>query len=149
MQERELRADLLGRVHHRRPREDEAARDAQSFGDRGRRNRVGGRDERAEHEADGPRQPRDGLMADSRDRERRREHEADRQQRERADVSAQIAERREERRRVEKRRQDRDEHDVRLQRDMRNAGHESERKTAENEQDRVGNSQKRREREQP
>ena len=76
-------------------------------------------------------------------------HEADREQRERPDVSPQIAERREERRRIEERRQDRDEHDVRLQRNVRDAGHEAEREPAEHEQDRVRDAQDRRESEEP
>ena len=88
-------------------------------------------------------------MADCRDREHRDEDKGDRKQRERADVSPQVAKRREERRRVEKRREDCDENDVRLKRDMRDARHEAERETAENEQDRIGNAEERREHEKP
>ena len=61
---------------------------------------------------------------------------------------AQVAERGEERRRVEERRQDRDEHDLRLQLDVRDARHEAEREPAEHEQDRVRHAQPRRKREQ-
>ena len=65
----------------------EPAWDAEPCCDRIRRDGVGGRDERAEHEADRPREARDGGMADGRNGDRRREHEPDREQRERTDVS--------------------------------------------------------------
>ena len=55
-------------------------------GDRRRRDGVGRRDDRAEHERGLPRHARDDRVDADRDRDARRQHEADRQQRDRRDV---------------------------------------------------------------
>ena len=93
-------------------------------GDLGRGERVGRGDDRAEREGDRPRES-DPLVRDDRDRGHRRDDEAECEQRDRPLVRAQVAERREERAGVEERRQDGHEHDVRRQRDVRQAGDEA------------------------
>ncbi len=73
-------------------------------------------------------------MGDNRDDARRRDDEPDREERDGPEVRAQVAQAGEERCRVEERRQDRDEHEVRRQLHLRQAGHEAEQQPADDEE---------------
>ena len=115
--------------------------------DRGRRDRVGGRDDGAERERRRPAEA-DHAVGDDGDGGHRHQHEPDREQADRPRVRAQVAERGEERGGVEERRQDADEHELGLELEGRDPRREPEREAAEHEQDRVGDSRPRREREQ-
>ena len=126
----------------------EPARDAEARGDRRRRHRIGGCDDGADHEADGPGEAADQGVAHRSHREHRREHEAQGEQRDGPRIGAQVAQRGEEGGRVEQRRQEADEHDVRPQRVVRDARDEPDREAAEHEQDRVRDPQDRREHQQ-
>ena len=90
----------------------------------------------------------DHGVGDDRDRGHRHQHEPDRQQADRPRVRAQIAQRGEERRGVEQRRQHADEHELGRQLEVGDPRHESERETAEDEQDRIRDPRPRGERQQ-
>ena len=102
---------------------DDPVRDAQLAADRGRRDGIGGRDDRAEDERRRPVEA-EHVVGDGGDADHRRQDEPDRKQRDRPDVSAKLAKRREERRRVEDRRQEDQEDEVRVELDLRRARHE-------------------------
>jgi hypothetical protein len=78
-------------------------------------------------------------VRDDRDRAHRRQHEADRQQRDRAHVAPQVVQVGEERGRVQQRRQEDHEHQLGLELDLGQAGHEAERQPAHDQHDRVRN----------
>ena len=126
---------------------DQAPGQSQPLRDRGCGGRIGGRDDRAEHEGLCPAQADHGV-GDPRDNHHRHQHEPDREQPDRTHVRAQLAERGEVRAGVEQRRQDGHEHQVRPQGDRRDPGNESNRQAAEHEQDRVGDPDELRGREQ-
>ena len=79
---------------------------------RGRGDRVGRPDDRAEHERRLPAHPRHDRVGDDRDGRHRREHEADREQRERPHLGLELARRRVPAGRVQQRREEDEEHDV-------------------------------------
>ena len=80
--------------------------------------------------------------------ERGGDDEADGQRADRAQVHAQAAQRREEGRDVEQRRQDEEEDEVRVDLDARHAGHESEQEPANHQEDRIGDAEPPRDRDQ-
>ena len=110
--------------------------------------RVGRRDDRAEHERRRPREPVDDRVRDDRDADRRHDDEPDREEPDRARVGSQVAERREERRAVEQRRQDAEEDELRLELELGNARDDANGEPADDEQDRVRDTKRRRAREQ-
>src|SRR5262249_53838578 len=126
---------------------DDPVRQPDAAGDLGDREGVGRRDDRAERERRGPREAEPGVGDDG-DAGHRRADEPASEQRDRPQIRAQVAQRGEERRRVEERRQERDEDDVRRQDDRRQARDEAERDAARDEQNRHGDPQRGREREQ-
>ncbi len=109
---------------------------AEPAGDRGRRDRVGRGDDRAEHERHIPGQARNHVRHPA-DDDRRDDHEADRQQRDRLHVRAQLVQIAEERRRIEQRRQRDDEDDRRVDLEVGDARHEAQQRAADDEDDRV------------
>jgi hypothetical protein len=119
---------------------DQAPRDPHALGDGGGGGRVGGRDDRAEDEGDGPAQIGDDVVRDGRDDEHRREDEPDGEEADRAGVLPQISQGGEKGGPVEERREHRDQDEVGRQLDRGNARYEAEDETAENEQDRIGDS---------
>jgi hypothetical protein len=116
----------------------DATRRTQPPHDRGRRDRVRGRDDRAEHEGRRPGQLRHDCVRDDRDGDHGQQDEPDREHPDRPHIRAQVSERREEGRRVEERRQHPDEHELGRQLEFRHARGEAEREPAEHEQDRIG-----------
>ena len=105
---------------------DEASGDAKPAHDRRRSDRIGRRDDGAEHKRGAPRQPGYCGMGDDGNRDRRRDHEADGEDANRASVRPQVPHRREEGGEVDQRRQDGDEHDLRRELQGRDAGDETE-----------------------
>ncbi len=108
--------------------------------------RVGGGDDRPEHERDLPGHAGYELVRDCRDRAHRHQDETDAGDRDRPEVPAQIAEVREEGGAVEQRGQEDDEHDVRIEVHLGQAGDETEKRAADDEHDRVGDRKATRER---
>ncbi len=132
--------------HQRRAVVDEALalddrrhvpRHAEAPGDRGRRERIGRRDDGAERERRRPRQPSDRRVRGHRHGDRGEEHERDRAERDRAQVPAQVAQRGEVRRVEQQRRQEDEEDELRVELDVRHAGREADEAAADHEQDRV------------
>ena len=115
---------------------DHPTRRADAAGDFRGSKRVGWRDDGAEGERPAPRQAVDGLVRNPGDAHSRDHDQSDGEHRDRAQVGAQVAQAREEGRRVEERRQDRDEDEIRRQRQLRHTGQEAEHETAADEQDR-------------
>jgi hypothetical protein len=76
-------------------------------------------------------------VGDDRDGARGGEHEPDREQADRADVLAQLAQPGEERRRVEQRGQEDEQHEIRLELDVRDARDQPEPEASEHEEDRI------------
>jgi hypothetical protein len=116
---------------------EQAARRPEAPEDRGGRDRVGRRDDRAEDEGHLPVEPDHRVRHDG-DRRHRDQHERDREQGDRAGVGAEIAQRREERRPVQQRRQEDEQHEVGRKVDLGHAWHEAEGQAAQHERDRVG-----------
>ena len=116
--------------------------------DRGRRHRVGRRDDRAERERDRPRQP-DHLVGDDGDRGRGDQHEPDRGQRDRPRAVAQAAQVGEERGRVQQRRQEDEQHQVGVERDLGDPRHQPEQQASDHQRDRIRDLEPVRERVQP
>jgi hypothetical protein len=110
--------------------------------------RIGRRDDCAQHEGALPRQALDELVRNHRDRERGGDDEADCEQADRPHVRAQVAERGEERCVVQERRQHPEEHELRVEVELGHARQEAEHQPTEHEQDRVGDPYGRREGEQ-
>ena len=128
---------------------DRATRHAEPARDRRRGDRVGRRDDRAEHEC---RRPTRGRSRSGSDRDRRpssRSTSPIASSEIGSDVPPQLAQAGVEGGRVEERRQDADEHDVRRQRDVRHARREAEHEAADDEQDRIRDAQRVGEQEQP
>ena len=123
---------------------DGAPRHSQPAHDRGGRERIGRRNHCAEDEGRAPGHVVDHRVRDDGDRGHRREHEPDRERADRTDVLPELPQRREERGRIEERRQERDQHELRRQLERGHPRDEPERQAAEDEQDRVGNVQRRR-----
>ena len=119
---------------------DESAGKAEPLRNRRRRGRVRRRDDRPQDERGRPAEARNRGVCHGGDCDHGRQHEADREQPDGADVRAQLAQRAEEGRAVQQRGEDCDEDDVRRQLDPRHAGDEAERKAAEDERDRIGDS---------
>ena len=115
---------------------DRAARNAEAAGDRRRGERVGRRDDRAEHEAHGPREA-DHVVSRDRDHHHRQRHEPDREQRDRPQVALQVAQTGVERGRIEERRQDPEDDRVGRKGHRRHERDEPEREPADDQQDRV------------
>ena len=120
---------------------DQAARDAEAAPDRGGGDRVGGRDDRAEHERRRPRQVVDEPVRDGGDTDHRRGDEPDREQGDGPEVRAQVAHRGEEGRRVEQRRQEAEQDDLGPELELGQTRDEREREPAQHQQDRVRNPQ--------
>ena len=130
-------------VHERLALDDrhEPARDAEAARDCARSEWIRRCDDRAEHERRSPGEPEGGVR-DRADSRHRRGDETQSEQRDRTEVRAEVAQRREEPSRIEQRGQHADEHELRRQRDARDARHEAERQPAEDEQDRVRDAQR-------
>ena len=120
---------------HGEPRDDGGGRDL-----------VGRRDDRAERQRDGPRDAGNQRVRDDGHRSRGRDDQADREGGDIAQVRAQAAQRREEGRRVEDRREDEEEDEVRLDVGPRQARHEPEQQAADDQEDRVGDPEAARDR---
>ena len=101
---------------------------------------VGGGDDRAQYEGGPPVEP-DHVVRDGGNRDHGDQHHRHGQQEYRARVAAQVAQRREERGAVEQRRQEDEQHQLRVELDLRDAGHEADDGAAEHQRDRVGNPQ--------
>ncbi len=102
---------------------DDPVRDTELAPDGGRRDRVGGGDDRAQDERGRPVESQ-GEVRHRRDADHRRQDEADRQQGDRPDIPAKLAKRREERRRVQDRRQEDEQDEVGFEGNLGRAGHE-------------------------
>ena len=89
--------------------------DAEATRDRGRRQRIRGRDDRSQNERARPRQAVDELMSDNGHADGCHTDESDRQQADRPNVRTQVTKRGEERRAVEQRRKDAEEDELRLE----------------------------------
>ena len=139
LEEDERRAvvdQALALDHRQRP-----ARDAEPPADRCRRDRVGRRHDRSEHERSRPRQA-DHRVHDSRDRHSCCCNQPEREERDRPKIPAQLSQSGVVRGQVEERRQDPDEDDVRRHDQSRYTRGEAEPEPAEDEQDRVRNPQR-------
>ena len=88
-----------------------------------------------------PAEVRHDRMRDDGDAHHREDHEADRQARDRHEVRAQVAPRRRDSGAEEQRRQEDQQHQLRLERDRRQAGHECEAEAAEHHQGRERDTQ--------
>ncbi len=139
-QRRAVVHEALSLDHPREP-----ARNAQPARDRGRRQRIGGRNDGAEREGRGPRQPGNRRVHDHGHGAHRHEHEPDGVQRDRAHVRTQVANRGEVRRVEQQRRQEDEQHDVRVELDLGHPGAEPHEASAHHEQDRVRHVQQPRE----
>ncbi len=117
---------------------DETARNAHLLEHRGRGDRIRGRDDRAECEADGPGKPRHQEVGGDADERGREPDEADGQQQDRGEIGPEGAPGHEEGRGLQERWQEEDEHEGRLDRHLRQEGNEGERHAAEHERDGVG-----------
>ena len=126
---------------------DHSSRHPHAAGNVGDSERVGRGDDRSERERGRPREA-EPTVGDGCNARHRPPHETDGEQRDRPQVRAEVAQRGEEGSRVEQRGQQRDEHDVRRQHQMRQAGDEAERDASEDEQHRHRQPQRRRQREQ-
>ena len=115
--------------------DDEPARQAEPADDGERRDRVGRRDDGAEHEADGQRHA-EQPMRRRRHRAGREDDAAERQQRDRAQIEAEFAPAHGDAGRIDQRRQDAEQHQFRRQLDARQAGNERQRDAGDDEQDR-------------
>ena len=125
----------------------ELSRDAEPPRDRRRGERIGGGDDRAEHEGAPPREVVDELVCDHGHAGGRDGDEADGEQPDRSRGRPQLAKRREEGRAVEERRQDAEEDELRVELELRHAGDDPDGQAAEHEQDRVRDPQRGRDRE--
>ncbi len=117
---------------------DDAARDVEPGQDRRRRHGVGGRDDGAEHERDGPGEVRHHELQRRAHRERGRNDEADGEQADGADVRPEIAPRGEQRRLVKNGRQHQHEDELRVERKLRQLRQEAERGAADHQRDGIG-----------
>jgi hypothetical protein len=115
-------------------------RRAQPAQDLGRGDGVRGRDDRSQHERFGPAQPDDVVCDDSYDDHRHHDN-ADRKQGDRPGVAAQVAQRGEESGAVEQRREEDQQHQVRVQLQLRDARDVADSDAAEHEGDRVRHAQ--------
>ena len=123
---------------HRRPVHDEGrgvveqrlafdqdrddARDAEAAEHGGRGEGVGRRHDRPEREGGRPPEAGDEGLGDQRDRDRVHDHEAERQACDRPEVRSQVTERDLERGPEQERGQEHEQHDIRLDRDVREPG---------------------------
>ena len=148
--------DRGSQQHERRPVVDEAlalddvdepSRHAEPLADRCGRDRIGRRDDRAEHERLRPGKIGDACATTATPTVVTRD-EADREQRDRPQVLPQLAQAGEVGRHVEERRQDADEHDLRRHRHGRHARPEAQEEPPEDEQDRIRDPQRARQDEQ-
>ena len=103
-----------------------------------RRDRIGGSEDRAQHQCWSPPDTRD-RVSDRRHGGHRQQHEADREQPDRAGVSSKILGRGAERRGVDQRRQEHEQHGVGVDLWRGGSRHQPDRQTAEHEHDRVMN----------
>ena len=117
---------------------DDPPRDRHPAHDRGGGDRVGRGDDGAERERGRPRHVGHERLDHDGDGAHRDQHEPDRLQRDRAQVAPQVVQVGEEGRRVEQRRQEDHEHELGLELDVRQPGHEAEHQPADDQHDRVG-----------
>ena len=103
-----------------------------------RRDRIGGSEDRAQHQCWSPPDTRD-RVSHRRHGGHRHQHEADREQPDRAGVSSKILGRGAERRGVDQRRQEHEQHGVGVDLWRGGSRHQPDRQTAEHEHDRVMN----------
>ncbi|HET8592846.1 MAG TPA: hypothetical protein VFL56_04215 [Solirubrobacterales bacterium] len=115
---------------HQPPRRPDAAHD------RRRRNRIGRRDDCAEHERHRPGQIHQ-LVGDDRDRPRGRQNQADRLEGDHPGIRAQAAQVGEEGGRVEQRRQEDEQNQVGIEDYLRHPGQEAQHQAAEDQGNRV------------
>ena len=125
----------------------ELARNAEATRDRGRRERVRRGDDRPEHERARPREVFDHRVCDDGHADGRHGDEAHRQQPDRPCGRSQVAKRGEEGRAVEERRQHAEEDELGLELELGHPRDDADRQAAEHEQDRIGDAQRRRDRE--
>ena len=112
-------------------------RDAKPADNRGRRDRIWRRNNRAECKRSGQGQRRHDGMRDPGDCQCCRKHQADRQQKYRSQIPPKITPRCEQRGWINQRWQNKVEHYVGIQSDLRQPRHETQSEPAKNEHDRV------------
>ena len=118
---------------------DELAGHSEPAGDRGRSERIGRRDDRAEHERGRPGQPLDEFVRDDGHPDRRDDDEADREEPDRPCIGPEVAEGGEERGPVEERREHDEEDELRVELQVRHPRNDADCQAAEDEEDGVGN----------
>ena len=113
---------------------DDAARDAQAFGNRRGGDGVGRGDDRAQNESDRERQMEE-MKRQPGDRHRGKEDEPDGEQRNGTEVGAEIAPRGEQRRRKQERRQEEKKNQFRIEPDLGQSGNQTNQQSADDEKD--------------
>ena len=120
--------------------------DAETTRDRGRRQRIRGRDDRSQNERARPRQAVDKRMSDNGHADGCHTDKSDRQQADRPNVRTQVTKRGEEGRAVEQGRKDAEEDELRLELELGHPRDEPDRQPTKYQQDRVRDPQRRRSR---